>query len=84
MKFLSKLFLLLIIILAVWVGANIYQDNDAFANPFVKQSILDKMKRSHADMVEDKLEQVGDTAKEKIKQGVNNLGDKIKEVAEEL
>lgn len=84
MKILSRLFSLPIIILAAWMGANMYQDNDLFANPFVKQSILDKMERSNTDFVGDKLEQAGDAAKKKLKQGVDGVADKLKDVAEDM
>ena len=78
MKIVSKLFSLPVIIVLVWMGANIYQDNELFANPFVKQSILDKMERSHTDIVEEKIEQAGDAAKETLKEGIDGLGDKLK------
>lgn len=84
MKILSKLFSLPVIVLLVWIGANVYQDNEIFANPFVKQSILDKMERSNADIVEEKIEQAGDAAKETLKEGIDGLGDKLKDVAEEF
>ncbi|MFT4763955.1 MAG: hypothetical protein ACI9OH_001047 [Oleispira sp.] len=84
MKILSKLFSLPVIVLLVWVGANVYQDNELFANPFVKQSILDKMERSNTDIVEEKIEQAGDAAKETLKEGIDSLGDKLKDVAEEF
>jgi hypothetical protein len=82
MKILSKLFSLPVIVLLAWMGANVYQDNDLFANPFVKQSILDKIERNNTDLVEDKIESATEAAKDSFKKGINNVGDALKEIAE--
>lgn len=82
MKILSKLFSLPVIVLLAWMGANVYQDNDLFANPFVKQSILDKIERSNTDLVEDEIESATEAAKDSFKKGINNVGDALKEIAE--
>ena len=82
MKILSKLFSLPVIVLLAWMGANVYQDNDLFTNPFVKQSILDKIERSNTDLAEDEVESATEAAKDSFKKGINNVGDALKEIAE--
>ncbi len=84
MKILPKLFSLPVLVLLAWVGANIYHGNDLFANPFEEQSVLEKMESRGTDFFEDKLEDASDAAKEKFKEGVDGIADKLKDVAEEL
>lgn len=84
MSILPKLFSLPVIVVAAWVGANIYQDNELFANPFVKQSILDKMEHGTTDKIEDGLEEAAGKAKQSFKKGVEGISESIKEAADEL
>jgi hypothetical protein len=82
MSILPKLFSLPVIVLLAWMGANIYQDNEIFANPFAQQSIVDKIKSGNTDLVEEKIEQASSAAKETFKEGVDGLVDKLKDLAE--
>lgn len=82
----KKLITLPIIIVLAWVGANIYQDNELFANPFVKQSFLDKLEHSNADKIEDAvgngIESGLQKAKSSIKKGVDGIKESIEDAAE--
>ena len=84
MRLLPKLFSLPVIIIAAWMGANIYHGNDLFANPFKEQSVLEKMESRGSDFFEDKIEDATDAAKDKFKEGVDGIADKLKDVAEEF
>jgi hypothetical protein len=84
MRILPKLFSLPVIIIAAWVGANIYHGNDLFANPFKEQSVLEKMESRGTDFFEDSIEDASDAAKDKFKEGVDGFADKLKDVAEEF
>jgi isopenicillin N synthase-like dioxygenase len=84
MSILPKLFSLPVIVLLAWMGANVYQDNDLFANPFEKQSVLEKLESSSSNFVEDKVEQASGAAKEKFKEGVDSVGNKLKDMAEKM
>lgn len=82
----KKLITLPIMIVVAWVGANIYQDNELFANPFVKQSFLDKLEHSNADKIEDAvgegIESGLKKAKESFKKGVDGIKESIEDAAE--
>jgi len=86
MSILRKLLSLPVIIVLAWMGANIYQDNELFANPFEKQSILDKLEHSNADdiedAVEDGVEDGLDKAKESFKKGVDGIKESIEEASD--
>ncbi len=84
MRILPSVFSLPVMVLLVWMGANIYHGNDLFANPFKEQSVLEKMESRGSDYVEDKIEDATDAAKEKFQDTVDGIADKIKDVAEEL
>lgn len=84
MRILPSLFSLPVLIVLVWMGANIYHGNELFANPFEEQSVVDKMESRGSDYVEEKIEGATDAAKEKLKEGIDGLADKLKDVAEEL
>lgn len=84
MRILPSVFSLPVLVIAGWVGANIYHGNDLFANPFKEQSVLEKMESRGTDFVEDKIEDATDAAKDKFKNTVDGIADKLKDVAEEL
>jgi hypothetical protein len=82
MKLLPKIFSLPVLVILAWMGANIYHGNDLFANPFEEQSVLDKMESRGSNFFDDTLEDAGDAAKDSFKEGVDNIGDAIKDIAE--
>lgn len=86
MSIFPKLFSLPVMILLAWMGANIYQDNELFANPFEKQSLLDKLEYSNADKieegVEDGIEDGLEKAKESFKKGIDGIKESIKDASE--
>ena len=84
MRIVPKLFSLPVIIITAWMGANIYHDNDLFANPFKEQSVLEKIESRGSDFFSDKVEEASDAAKEKMKEGIYDVADKLKDVAEEF
>lgn len=86
MSIIKKLVSLPIIIVLAWMGANIYQDNELFANPFVKQSFLDKLEHSNADKIEDEvgngIEAGLEKAKDSLKKGVDGIKESIEDASE--
>lgn len=88
MKALSKLFSLPVIVLLAWMGANIYQDNDLFANPFVKQSFIDKLENRATDDIADDITNgikgVAGKAKDSLKEGVEGISESIKDAADDF
>jgi hypothetical protein len=82
MRILPSLFSIPSIVLMAWMGANIYHGNDLFANPFEEQSVLDKMESRGTDYFEDKLEDASDSVKDTFQDGVDNIAEKLKDVAE--
>lgn len=88
MKTLSKLISLPIIVLLAWTGANAYQGNDLFANPFVKQSFIDKLESRAtddiADDMADGIKGVAGKAKDSFKEGVEGISESIKEATDDF
>lgn len=82
MSIFPKLFSLPVIVVAAWVGANIYHGNDLFANPLEEQSVLDKMESRGTNYFEEKLEDATDAAKETFTESVDDIADKLKDAAE--
>lgn len=86
MKILPKLFSLPVIVVIAWMGANHYQGNDLFANPFEKQSVLDKLESRGSDFfedeLEDKLESASDSVKDSVKEGIDDVSDKLKDIVD--
>lgn len=86
MKILPKLFSLPVLVVLAWVGANHYQGNDLFANPFEKQSVLDKLESRGSDYfddeLEDKVDNATDSLKDSFKEGVDDVSDKLKDIVD--
>jgi hypothetical protein len=82
MRILPSLFSLPGIVLLTWMGANIYHGNDLFANPFKEQSVLEKMESRGTDYFEESLEDATDSVKDKFQNTVDDMAEKLKDVAE--
>lgn len=84
MKVLSKIMSVPMLIVVAWLGSNIYNGNELFANPFEEQDVLEDMKNRGADLIGNELEEATDAAKDSFKESVDDIGDALKDMAEEL
>jgi hypothetical protein len=82
MKILSKLISIPVLIVVAWLGSNIYNGNELFANPFEEQTVLEDMKKSGSDFLDEKVEDATDAAKDSFNQGVDDAGDALKYMTE--
>jgi len=68
-------------ILAIaWIGGNLYFGNEIFESPFAHGGLIDDITGTSA--VESMVDDAKDSATDSFKEGVNDMADKLKDLAE--
>lgn len=85
MKKLKRIVIVALVLLVAWPVVNLIRGNDLFANPFRQQTVLEKLQNRGEDLLEegaDILEDGKDAAEETLKEGLDNVADKLKDLAD--
>ena len=63
-----------------WIGGNLYFDNEPFESPFAHGGLIDDVQDTSA--VESMVDDAKDSAKERYQEGVGEMADKLKDLAD--